>query len=366
MEHIPFNNLKYQDSKIRKELELTFQQVLEEGQFIGGARVTEFENQFSEYTGTENVIPCGNGSDAMELILRGLDIGLGDEIILPANGHFSTYEAIVHVGAKAIMVDIDPLLQIDPEAVEPKISSKTKAIVAVHMHGNLADLTALQQLTKKHDLYLIEDCAQAAGAIYLYRQAGTIGDAAAFSFYPTKNLGAYGDAGAITTNKSDLAKICRLMANHGEISKNKHILVGSNSRMDSMQAAFLSVKLKYLTEWNDQRIQIAKIYDQLLSDLPVQKPKPRADCKHVYHLYVIQVDRRDQIISEFMHQQIGYSIHYPEIIPATTAVKPLGYDPKDYPRAFKASNEMISLPLFLGITRSQQEKVAEAIKVCYG
>ncbi|MEL6823570.1 MAG: DegT/DnrJ/EryC1/StrS family aminotransferase, partial [Calditrichota bacterium] len=294
--NVPFVDLKKQYHSIKAEIDAAIEDVLSHTAFIGGKAVSEFEEAFADFIGTDYCVACGNGTDSLEILLRAYGIGPGDEVIVPANSWISTSEVVSTAGAKPVFVDVNPLYYtIDPQKVEQAITANTRAIIPVHLYGLPAEMDAIMAIADKHNLIVIEDSAQAHGAEYRGSKIGTIGHAASFSFYPGKNLGAYGDAGGIVTNDANIARTCRMIGNHGQLQKHDHRIEGRNSRMDGLQAAVLKVKLKHLPQWTEGRRQAASVYDNLLQESGMQLPRAPEHSKHVYHLYVVQVDGRAEL-----------------------------------------------------------------------
>src|SRR4051812_12746141 len=302
---VPFVDLNAQYNSLKSEIDATILDVITTGAFIGGKYVTQFESDFSIYLGVKHTIGCANGTDSLEIIMKAMDIGPGDEVIVPVLSWFSTSESVSAVGATPVFVDIEKTFYtIDPHLIEKAITPRTKAIIPVHLYGQSADMPEIMKIAKKNNLKVIEDCAQSHGSEIENKKAGTWGDASSFSFYPGKNLGAYGDAGCICTDDEELAKVCRMISNHGQIKKHDHVIEGRNSRLDGLQAGILSVKLKYLKDWTDKRISHARTYDQLLSGSNVQAPGTRPNTKHVYHLYVVAVNNRAEVMNKLQKKGI--------------------------------------------------------------
>jgi len=361
---IPFVDLNAQYLSIKDEIDSAISACISSGNFIRGSAVIDFEKAFSEYIGTDHCISCGNGTDALEIILRSLDIGSGDEVIVPALSWIATAEAVNNVGAEPVFVDIEEkYYNIDTSLIEEMITSKTKAIIPVHLYGCPADMDEIINISKKYNLYVIEDCAQAHGAMYRGRKAGTFGIASAFSFFPTKNLGAFGDAGSIVSDNSEIADKARMISNHGQLNtRHKHNIIGRNSRLDTIQAEVLKVKLRYLDNWNNSRILAAGKYIEKLSDLKgIILPEITQGIKHVYHLFVIRAKRREDLISEFRKKNIAYSIHYPTPLPFLDAYKYKLHSPDDFPVAVRVTNEIISLAFYPEITDDHIDIVCDTI-----
>ncbi|MGZ4079789.1 MAG: DegT/DnrJ/EryC1/StrS family aminotransferase [Bacteroidia bacterium] len=309
---IPFINLKEEYESLSEELNLKIREVLKNGFFILGEEVKKFEEDFSNYLGTSYAVSVNSGSDALFLGLKSLGIGVGDEVITVSHTFISSVDAIVRNGAKPIFVDVDPdTYCIDVNQIEEKITDRTKAILPVHLYGHPTNLNPIQKLTKKHELFLVEDACQAHGAEYKGTKVGGIGDIGCFSFYPTKNLGACGDGGMIVTDDAKLSEMLKQLRNYGQPKKYYHDFVGFNSRLDELQASILSVKLKYLDEWNKRRAKIAELYNIHLQNSNLILPVEKKRSKHVYHLYVIRSKNRDFLKNELLKRGIQTQIHYP-------------------------------------------------------
>lgn len=345
--NIPFVDLRVQYLSIKEEIDKAIQEVIENTAFVGGTFVKEFETRFAEFCNAAHCVGVGNGTDAIFIALKCLGVGRGDEVITAANSFIATSEAITYTGAKVIFCDVDPeSYNINPDLIEDKITEKTKAIVAVHLYGQPADMEKIMAIAKKYNLFVLEDAAQAHGAEFKGKKVGTFGDAAIFSFYPGKNLGAYGDAGAIVTNDEELAIKCKMLANHGRVEKFNHKFEGVNSRLDGMQASILSVKLKYLDEWNKKRIKAARKYNELLQNTEVITPSENSNAKCVYHLYVIRAEKRDELRESLKEKGIRAGIHYPIGLPFLKAYQYLNHKPDDFPVVHKYQNEILSLPIY--------------------
>lgn len=364
---IPFVDLKAQYLSIKKEIDGAIATILDETSFISGPAVKAFESQFEKLYGVKHCIGVANGTDAIYITLKMLGIKAGDEVITSAASWISTSETITQAGATPVFIDIHPdTFTIDPTLIEAHITSKTKAIIPVHLYGQAAHITDIKKLCEKRKLFLIEDCAQSHFSAEYDKLAGTFGTASTFSFYPGKNLGAYGDAGAILTNDSDLAAKVRMYANHGALKKHEHQIEGVNSRLDSIQAAVLSVKARYILEWTNSRISNAKIYHEELQDIrEIVTPASRKDTRHTFHLYVIRTPRRNEL-KEFLEKNgIQTAIHYPKALPNLAAYQYLGHERKDFPIATKYQDEILSLPMYPELTREQIRYVAEKIKAFF-
>lgn len=364
-EEIKLVDLKVQYQEIHEEICSAIKNVIEESAFILGKYVQEFEDSFARFCNTRFAIGVASGTDALTLTLRALGIGPGDEVITVPNTAAPTAEAISHTGAKVVFADIDPeTYNIDPREAEKKITRRTRAIIPVHLYGQPAHMDELKELCQANGLMLIEDAAQAHGAEYKGQRVGGIGDAGCFSFYPSKNLGAYGDGGAVVTNDERIADKVRMLRDHGRHEKYTHEIEGYNSRLDGLQAAILSVKLKYLDEWNEKRRRLASIYDELLSSINgVDIPKNKDIVTPVYHLYVIRVRNRDSLRKKLKQENnIQTGIHYPTPLHLQPAFAYLGLGKGSFPIAEEAASSILSLPLYPEMTQEQAEAVADAIK----
>ena len=364
---VPFVDLKSQYHSIKTDMDAALQNVIENTSFIGGAVVKNFEANFGELLGVENVVSCANGTDSLYIIMKALGIGHGDEVITVANSWISSSETIGQTGAKPVFVDIEPTyLSMDVSQLEQKITSKTKAVIAVHLHGQMADIEAIKHICDKHQLFLIEDCAQSHLSEANRQIAGTIGIAGSFSFYPGKNLGAYGDAGCIVTNDADLATKCRMFANHGALKKHEHEIEGINSRLDGIQAAVLNVKIPHLRHWTVARQTNAALYREALTGITQIKciaEKPNTN--HSYHLFIILSENRDALKAHLEAAGIETAIHYPPPLPLLRAYASEGYTTADFPHAAKASGQMLSLPMYPELKSEQISYIAESIKAFY-
>lgn len=365
---IPFVDLKAQYKTIKTEVDKAIQSVITDTAFINGKYVNEFENNFASALNINHCIGVGNGTDAITIALKSLNIGNNDEVITAANSFFATSEAITNAGAKVVFVDCLPeTYTIDYSKIEEKITNNTKAIIPVHLYGYPAEMDKICEIAKKHNLFIVEDSAQAHLVEFningKWKKIGSYGDIATFSFYPGKNLGAYGDAGALVTNDEEIARKIRMYANHGRISKYDHEFEGFNSRMDGIQGAILNVKLKYLNEWTGKRQNAAKKYSELLSNVKdVVLPVWNGNAKPVFHLYVIRSSKRDELKQFLIDNGISCGIHYPITLPNLTAYKHLGHIPEDFPLSTKYQDEILSLPIFPEITDEQIQYVCDTIK----
>jgi dTDP-4-amino-4,6-dideoxygalactose transaminase len=353
---IPFVDLNAQYISIKGEVDTAIQECINEGNFIKGKAVYEFEKAFADYLGADYCLGCGNGTDALEIILSSLHIGPGDEVIVPALTWISTAEAVSNIGAEPVFVDVNnDTYSIDHRKIEENISIKTKAIIPVHLYGSPAAMKEINEIADKYGLFVIEDCAQAHGAHYNGVKVGTLGIAAAFSFFPSKNLGAYGDGGAIVTSNKELYETARMISNHGQLkTKHDHAIIGRNSRLDSLQAAVLKVKLPHLDEWNSRRKVIADFYKkQLLINEEIILPILSVNADHVFHLFVIRHKNRKQIASALDEKEISWAVHYPKPLPFIEAYKYKRHQQSEFPVSCKLTSEIISLPMYPELTESQ-------------
>jgi dTDP-4-amino-4,6-dideoxygalactose transaminase len=363
--HVPFVDLQAQYRAIKPEIDQAIASVIERTAFIGGPFVSEFEEAFARYCGTQQCVGVANGTDALFIALKALGIGPGDEVITAANTFIATSEAITMAGARVVFVDIDPATYtIDSRTIEEKITARTKAIIPVHLYGQPADMDAIGDIARRHNLRVIGDAAQAHGAFYRGRPVATLADITCFSFYPGKNLGAYGDAGALVTDNGEWATAARMLANHGRTRKYDHDLEGVNSRLDGLQAAILSAKLRHLDEWTDSRRLNASRYNAALAGTGVVTPFEQDHVRAVYHLYVVRVPdgRREALQASLKEAGIDTGIHYPIALPYLNAYRYLGHTDADFPHALKASREILSLPMFPELTEPQIHHVAEVIR----
>ncbi len=361
---IPFLNLKAQYDSIKDEINSAIQQVIEKTAFAGGPFVEQFENEFAAFCQTEYAIGVNSGTSALWLSLIGLGVGHGDEVITVPNTFIATAEAISFCGAKPVFVDIDEqTYNMNPALIERAITSKTKAIIPVHLFGQTADMDPILSIAKKHNLFVIEDACQAHGALYKGKPAGSLGDAGCFSFYPGKNLGAYGEGGAVTTNNHELAAKMKMFRDHGQSKKYHHDIIGWNARLEGIQAAVLSVKLKHLNEWNECRRHHARTYSEALPKWNgVIPPKEAVYGKHVYHVYAVRVQKRDEIIKSLTEKGIGCGIHYPVPLHLTQAYHHLELGRNSFPVAEKCAQELLSLPMFPELEKNQISTVIAELK----
>jgi dTDP-4-amino-4,6-dideoxygalactose transaminase len=391
--HISLIDLKRQYETIKEESEKAVLDVLSSAQYIMGDNVKQFENEFNEYLGSKHSISVGNGTDALIIALKALGIGKGDEVITTPYTFFATAESISFVGATPIFVDVQlDTFNIDAIKIEGKITSKTKAIIPVHIFGQPCDMDAINSIAKKHNLYVIEDAAQAIGAEYKGQKIGTLSDIATFSFFPTKNLGCVGDGGMIVTNDDNLATICRALKTHGsgengqkaynilnkideKITEDNSVdntvynplkyynyLIGHNSRLDEIQAAILRVKLRELDKWSSSRKGIAKFYNAQLSGTNLVTPFEDENVKHVYHLYILQSEKRTDIVHYLTEKGIAIGVYYPVPLHLQKAYTELGYKEGDMPNAEYLSRRTFAIPMFAELTKEEKEYIVENIK----
>ena len=361
--HVPFVDLKAQYLSLKAEFDAAILDVIGNTAFVSGRYAAAFEAEFAAYIGTQNCVAVANGTDAIEIALAALGVGPGDEAIVPANTFFATSEAVNNVGATPVFVDCEPhFFNIDPDKIEEKINSRTKVIIPVHLYGLPAEMDAVMAIANKHGLKVLEDCAQSHGADYKGKRTGTFGDIATYSFYPGKNLGAYGDAGAIVTNDDALAERCRLIANHGQPAKYHHSLIGRNSRMDGIQAAVLSLKLKHLDTWLEARRTNAARYNEMLAGSGITLPAAPEYSRHTYHLYVIRVKDRDAVAAKLNEAGVDTGLHYPIALPFLEAYAERGFAPSDFHVAHEQMGELLSLPMYAELSDEQIQHVCTTLK----
>jgi dTDP-4-amino-4,6-dideoxygalactose transaminase len=360
---IPFLNLKTQHQALKAEILAAVSEVLDNTAFAGGPYVTKFEEQFASYCQTAHCVGVGNGTDALWFALLALGVGPGDEVITVPNTFIATAEAITYCGAKPVFVDIDEATYtMDPALIEKAITRKTKAIIPVHLYGQMAEMDAIMEIARKHKLFVIEDACQAHGAEYKRKRAGSIGDVGCFSFYPGKNLGACGEAGACVTNNLELKNKMAMYRDHGQAKKYYHDVVGWNGRMDGIQGAILSIKLKHLESWTEARRSHAVNYSQALSNTPgVLTPKEAASRRHVYHLYVVRAKNRDLVLKSLADKGVNCAIHYPVPLHLQKAYSHLNLKPGSFPVSEHCAEEILSLPMFPELTSSEIHTVTGAL-----
>jgi dTDP-4-amino-4,6-dideoxygalactose transaminase len=360
---LPLVDLKAQDATVGAEIRAELERVIANADFVLGADVAAFEEEFARYCQVRHAVGVDSGMSALELGMRALGIGPGDEVITPAGSFIASSSAISFTGATPVWVDADrQTYNLDPARLEAAITDRTKAIMAVHLYGQPADMDRVLEIADHHGLPVIEDACQSHGARYHGRRTGSMGAFGAFSFYPSKNLGAYGDAGALTTNDPELADKVRMMRNYGQRSKYDHVFLAWNRRLDTVQAAVLRVKLRYLDRWNESRRRIASMYDELLTVSSVGLPHSLPGVEHVFHLYVIQVDDRDRFQVGLAARGIDTGIHYPVPIHLQKAYRALSFGPGSFPVTEAAAGRVLSLPMYPELTGADVRRVAAAIR----
>lgn len=364
---LPLLDLIKQYHSIKREVDERLQEILESGKFILGPQVKGLEEEIAQFCQVKFAIGVASGTDALELALRAIGIKSGDEVITTPFTFIGTTEAIAQTGAKIVFADIDlDTYNIDPDRIKEKITSNTRAIIPVHLYGQPCRMDEIMDIAGEFNLFVIEDCAQAIGAEYKGRKVGSFGDVGCFSFFPSKNLGGYGDGGMVITNSEEIAEKIRMLRVHGSKDKYFHLMEGRNSRLDEIQAGILRVKLKYLDSWTEQRIEKAKIYNELFmkNDLAGRITVPRADedAKHVFHLYVIRTKQRDELVDFLRSNNICAAVHYPKVLHLQQVYAGLEHKLGDFPNAELAAREVISLPLYPEITQEQISFVTETVK----
>ncbi len=362
---IPFLDLKAQYKAVGPEIEASVLEVLRRGDYVLGESVSRFEADFATFCGARDAVAVNTGTSALHLALLAAGVGPGDEVVTVSSTFVATVAAIIYTGATPVFVDIDPVTwTMDPDRVERALTSRTKAILPVHLHGRLADMERLGTIARRHGLILIEDAAQAHGAMRDGRMAGTFGDIGCFSFYPGKNLGACGEGGGVVTNNPDFAASVRALRDWGQAGKYNHVRHGFNYRLDTLQAAALAVKLRRLAEWTAARQRVASLYDELLKDFAGGRPAP-ADRDHAYHVYAVRVQNRDEVQTELKNAGIATNIHYPRPVHLQPAYATLGYGQGDFPFTEALARETLSLPIYPELTDEQTAKVASALcRIC--
>lgn len=364
---IPFVDLAAQYESLRAEIGASMQAVLDKGDYILGRDVEAFEKEFAAFTEVEHCVGLDNGMSALELGLKAVGVGPGDEVIAPANTFIATVLSITNAGATPVLVDHDPeTYTIDPKAIERALTPNTKAIMPVHLYGQCADMDAIMEIARARNLKIVEDACQAHGARYKGKRAGSFGDAAAFSFYPGKNLGGYGDGGALTTNNVKVADKIKMLRNYGQAYKYHHVEKGGNRRLDSLQASILRVKLRHLESWNAARRANAARYNTALAGLGLELPQTAAGCDHVWHLYVIRTSQRDALKQHLTDHGVTVGLHYPTPIHMQPAYTDLGYKQGDFPLSERYATEILSLPMYAELTASQIDKVAHDVRAFVG
>ncbi|MBW6466846.1 MAG: DegT/DnrJ/EryC1/StrS family aminotransferase [Brevefilum sp.] len=368
MTRIPYLDLKAVNAEIQPELDRAYAQIVASGWFILGKAVETFEGAFADYVGVRHCVGVGNGVEALHLILRAYGIGPGDEVIVPSNTYIATWLAVTYAGATPVPVEPDPhSYNLDPNRIEAALTENTRAILPVHLYGQAADMRPILAIASRHDLVVIEDAAQAHGASYQGRRCGGLGHAAGFSFYPGKNLGALGDAGAVTTEDDALAEKVRSLRNYGSKKKYENEMLGFNSRLDELQAAFLSVKLPYLDKWNEHRRQIAEVYTDAFSQVPeLTVPHTLDSASHVWHIYPLRCTDRDGLQAHLNRAGIGTLIHYPVPPHLSEAYATLGYKQGEFPVAEAIAQTELSLPISPVMTMDETEVVVGAVLDYFG
>ena len=363
---IPLLDLKAQYLTIKDEIDQAILNVLDSSIFILGPEMKTLEKEIAAYCGTKEAVAVANGTDALVLTLKAFGIGPGDEVITTPFTFFASAETIAQVGATPVFVDIDPVtLNLDLTQLEEKITPKTKAVIVVHIFGQMLDVERVMEIAERYDLKVIEDAAQAIGAEYREKKAGSIGHASTFSFFPTKNLGAYGDGGMIVTNDADLAEQLRILRFHGSKVKYYHDEIGYNSRLDEIQAAILRVKLRYLEGWNEGRRVKAAVYDELLKDLPITLPGRDPAAKPIYHLYVLRSLRREELMEALKQAGVACAVYYPVPLHLQHAFDNLGYHEGDFPVAEQACHEALAIPCYPELSQAGQEEIVRVIQGVY-
>ncbi|HEX9945105.1 MAG TPA: DegT/DnrJ/EryC1/StrS family aminotransferase [Thermoanaerobaculia bacterium] len=360
---IPLVDLAAQHAEIADEVAAGFARVIADTAFILGPAVREFEEAFARFCGVAHCVGVANGTDAIELTLRALGVGPGDEVIVPANTFIATALGVVRAGARPVLVDCDECHLLDPGRIEAAVTPRTRAVLPVHLFGQIADMESIGEIAERRGLLVIEDAAQSQGARRNGRRSGSFGIAAPTSFYPGKNLGAYGDAGAVVTGSDELAARLKKLRNWGSERKYHHPEVGFNSRLDTLQAVVLAAKLKRLDAWNEARRRAAARYDALLTGIEgVELPRTLPGNEPVWHLYVVRVPRRDEVLEKLQAEGIGAGIHYPVPLHLHGALRGLGYHEGDFPVAERAAREILSLPMYPHLGEAEQERVVEVLR----
>ena len=361
---VPFLDLKAQYLSIKPEIDAAIQGVLDSSQFVLGSEVAAFEQAFAAYCGgAKHCVGVNSGTSALHLALLAAGVGPGDEVISVSFTFVATIAAIDYTGARAVLVDVDPkTATMDPAHIEHAITTRTKAILPVHMHGQPADMDPILEIARKHNLAVIEDAAQAHGAEYKGRRCGSLGDVACFSFYPGKNLGAYGEGGAIVTNNDQYAKTMRMMRDWGQETKYHHVVKGFNYRMEGFQGAILGVKLKHLEQWTETRRAHARRYKELLEAISIECPQEAPDTRHVFHVYAIRISERERLQQQLQAAGIGTAIHYPIPVHLQKSFAHLGYKAGDFPVSEGLANTVLSLPMYPEMTETHISEVIEALR----
>jgi dTDP-4-amino-4,6-dideoxygalactose transaminase len=363
---VPMLDLGWQHRQVEHEVTAGFARVMAASSYILGPDVTAFEEEYARFSGVNHTVGVGNGTDAIELALRAAGIGPGDSVVIPANTFVATAEAVVRAGASVVLADCDDSYLLDASDLRMRLNPSVRAVIAVHLYGQTADIDAIR-LAVGSDVVVIEDAAQSQGALYRGRRSGSLADVAGTSFYPGKNLGAYGDGGAITTDSSEIADRARALRNHGGRNKYEHLEVGTNSRLDSLQAVVLSAKLRHLDAWNAERRRLAERYTRLLADLDgVETPVTQPGNEHVFHQYVVRVSDRDRVLADLVGYGIGAGLHYPTPIHRLPAFEHLALDEGWFPRAEALAARILSLPIYPGLSDDDQDYVVDRLAASVG
>ena len=360
---IPLIDLSAQYQRLKPQIDAAIEQTITQMAFIGGESIAQFEQTFANYLSASQVVSCGNGTDALEIILQVLEIGPGDEVLVPAMSWISTSEVVVTAGAMPVFIDVDPITYtISSQEAARKITKRTKAIIPVHLYGHPADMPTIMQLAEQHKLWVIEDCAQAHGATINGQKVGTWGHAAGFSFFPSKNLGCYGDGGAMVFRDEEAAERARIIARHGQQTRHHHVLHGRNSRLDGLQAAILLAKLPYLNQWIEEKSQAAQHYTQELAKVDsITTPQVQPDSKHGWHLYVIRTQQRDRLKNHLKSNGIQTGIHYPTALPFHECYQEMNHQPEEFLVTNQYQPEILSLPMYAELTESQIAHITQTI-----
>jgi dTDP-4-amino-4,6-dideoxygalactose transaminase len=363
---VPFVDLKAQYQSIKPQIDQAIATVISETSFIGGKHVEEFEKKFAELYGVKHCISLANGTDSLYILMKMMGIGENDEVITSAYSWISSSETISQTGAKPVFVDIDQYYTIDVKQLRDKINPNTKAIIPIHIHGQMCQINEIMKIAQEFGIPVIEDCAQSHFSEFNGVRAGVTGIAGSFSFYPGKNLGAYGDAGCIITNDDELALKCRMYARHGALKKHQHEIEGINSRLDGLQAAILNAKLPYILQWTESRISNAKLYDKHLQGIAqIELPQVRENVKHTFHLYMIKAEKRDELLQYLKDNGIETAIHYPVALPNMKAYQYLKYSRDDFPHASANETKILSIPMYPELTEEMISYVAKKIAAFY-
>lgn len=364
---VPLLDLARQHAPLREELRAAVDRVLSAEAYVGGPEVEAFEAELAAWHGVPHAVGVANGTDAIVVALKALGIGPGDEVVTTALSFFATAEAISLAGATPVFCDVDPrTANLNTTLLDGLVTKRTRAIVPVHLYGHPVDMDAVRSTAEQHGLLVVEDCAQAIGATWRGRRVGTFGDLACLSFYPSKNLGAFGDAGAVLARDPDLARRCRVLANHGGLSKYEHEVVGLNSRLDALQAAVLRVKLPHVGRWTAERAALARLYRERLEDLSVEQLATRNEAGHAHHLLVARVPpgERDHVLAAMRAAGVMADVHYPQALPLVPAYAALGHRPEDFPHAADHAARCLTLPLFPGMRADEVERVCATLAEC--